>query len=92
MGYRVIRAGTITGASIQVDALDATRSFTLSVRLNGAEVQTLTLPVSTLGVDGTFGVPTAVVAGDIITVFMVRASGGGASTFDEESAAVEVTL
>jgi hypothetical protein len=90
VGIRMNRAGTIKGASIQVDVIDATRTFDLDIRLNGTSVATLALPVSTLGAHST-ALSVAVAAGDVITTFMVKTSGGGASTFNEEHAMVEVS-
>ena len=89
-GVRMNRAGTITGASIQVDSVDATRTFDLDIRINAASVATLALPVSTFGAHSV-ALSVAVAAGDVLTAFMVRTSGAGASTFSEEHGMVEVT-
>jgi hypothetical protein len=84
-------AGTITNASVQVDVVDAARAYNLDVRVNGVSVATLALPVSTLGADTcTAPISVAVACGDIITAFMVRTAGGGASTFNNEGALVEI--
>jgi hypothetical protein len=71
--------------------LDATRAYRLDVYLNGAAVQNVALPVSTLGAQAIFGAPTAVAAGDLLDAYMVRTAGGGASTFSDMQAVVEVT-
>lgn len=79
-GIRVPSDQKIMGASVQVNVIDALRTFNVSIRVNGIEVATLTLPLSSLGsLIASLNVP--VLAGDVITVFMVRASGTGASTF-----------
>lgn len=89
-GFRVIRASLITGASLRVSAGDAARTYDLDVRVNAVSVATLPLPLSTLSVSTIlFAVP--VVVGDIVTAFMVRTAGAGASTFGDEEALVEIT-
>lgn len=89
-GVRSNRAGTITGASIQVDAVDATRAYNLDIRINGVSAVTLALPVSTIGAHST-ALSVAVAAGDVLTAFMVKTAGAGASTFSEEHGMIEVT-
>lgn len=89
-GYRMMRAGTITGGSIQVNTADASRAYNLDIRVNAVSVATVPLPVSTLGASNVvLSVP--VVVGDVVSAFLVRTSGAGASTFDEMASAVEVT-
>jgi hypothetical protein len=83
------RPGTISGASIQVDSVDAARAYDLDIRVNTVSVATLALPVSTIGAN-TAAFAVAVVAGDVITAFLVRTAGVGASTFSFENAVVEV--
>lgn len=79
-GSRVEAAKRITGASFQVNAIDASRTYNASIRVNGVEQATLALPLSSLGSQTTsLNVPLN--AGDAITVFIVRTSGAGASTF-----------
>lgn len=90
IGYRAPRAGTITAASIQVNAADATRTYNLEVRVNGISVATVTLATTTTG-NHSAALSAAFVAGDLITAFLVRTAGAGASTFTSESALVEVT-
>jgi hypothetical protein len=87
---RLLRAGILTAASIQVGVVDATRTYNLDVRVNGILVQTVPLAISTLGNQVVFAVPTIVAAGDLVTVFMVRTGGVGASTFSDMQAVVEV--
>lgn len=89
-GVRVNRAGTITGGSIQVNVVDAVRAYKLSIRVNGVEVALVALPVGTIGAS-TAALAVAVVVGDVITAFMVRTAGAGASTFSEQHAMIEVT-
>ena len=86
---RINRPGEITGASVDVDAIDGTRNYNLTIYKNGASVATLNLPISTLGVY-TAALNVAVVAGDKITAAMILAGGLGASTFKEIHALVEV--
>lgn len=89
VGVRMLRAGTITGASLEVDTSEASKVYDLSIRLNGTEVETLTLSATTTGnEDTTFS--TSYVAGDLISVAMVRTSGSGSSSFDDIVALVEV--
>lgn len=90
-GLRMNRAGTITGASIQVNVVDNARAYDLDIRVNGVSVATLALPILTLGAH-TVALAVAVAAGDLITAFMVLTAGVGASTFVEEHAMVEVTF
>lgn len=89
VGVRINRAGTITGASIQVDVADASNSYALEVYKNGgAAVATVAL-VNVLGNhSGAFAV--AVAAGDVITTALVLTAGAGASAFANEQAIVEV--
>jgi hypothetical protein len=90
-GFRVIRAGKITGLSVRVNAADGARTYQLQVFVNGV----LSTAVLTLASGSTSASTTAlalaVAAGDIITAFMVRTAGAGASTFGDEAALVELT-
>lgn len=90
VGYRLDRAGTITGASIQVSAADNARNYNLSIRVNGTEQATITLNNAT----GTSSAALsfAVAANDVITAFLVRTLGANASGFTSEAAVVEVTF
>ena len=88
---RMLRPGIISAASIEVGVIDAGNTYDLQIRLNGAPVQTVTLAAGTLGAQAVFGAPTAVVAGDLVTAFMVRTAGVGASAFSDMQAVVEVT-
>lgn len=88
---RMNRAGSITGASIQVNVVDNVRTYDLDMRINGVSVVTLALPISTLGAH-TAALAVAFAAGDLLTVFLVRTGGAGASTFADEQALVEVTF
>ena len=86
---RVNQAGTIVGASIQVDVVDASRAYQLEVWKNGASVATVALAASTLG-NVRSDIAVAVSAGDLISTFMVQTAGNGASTFSNLHAMVEV--
>lgn len=89
VGVRINRAGTITGASIQVDVADAGNSYNLEVYKNGgAAVATVPL-VNVLG-NHSGAISVAVAAGDVITVALVLTAGAGASAFANEQAIVEV--
>lgn len=92
VGYRLYVAGTISNASIQVNAADGARSFNLEIRVNGVTVATLALPAGSIGADTcTAPIAVAVACGDVITTFLVRTAGAGQSTFTDESAMVEVS-
>lgn len=85
-------AGTITDASIQVNAADGARTYNLSIRVNGVEVATLTLVSGTTGNDTCIvHLAAPVVCGDVVTAFLVRTAGVGGSTFTAESAMISVT-
>jgi hypothetical protein len=90
-GFRMNRAGTITGGSIQVNAADAVRAYKLSIRVNGVEVALVALPVATAGASSA-ALAVAFVAGDRLTAFVVRTSGAAASTFTDTVAMIEVTV
>lgn len=90
-GMRIARAGQITGASLQVDAVDAGRTYDLVIYVNGGQVAVLALPLSTLGVQ-TAALAVAVMAGDVVTAALVQTAGAGASTFAEQQAVIEVTF
>lgn len=90
-GFCVIRAGKITGLSIRVNTADGARTYQLQVFVNGV----LSTAVLTLASGSTSASTTAlalvIAVGDIITTFMVRTAGAGASTFGDEEALVELT-
>lgn len=82
VGFRVPADQKIMGVSLQVNVVDATRAYSLSIRVNGVEVGTLALPVSTIGnQNAALDIP--LVTGDVVTLFMVRTSGAQASTFTQ---------
>jgi hypothetical protein len=82
VGIRVPYDQRIMGVSLQVNVIDTARTFNLSIRVNGVEVSTLALALSTLGTQNVaLNIP--VVTGDVITLFMVRTSGAQASTFTQ---------
>ena len=88
-GYRMMRAGTITGASIAVNATSA-NSYDLDIRINGSSVATLALAAGNTGASSV-ALSVAVSVGDVLTAFMVRTAGSGGSGFTEQSAAIEVS-
>jgi len=90
-GFRILRAGYLVSASIQVEVVDATRAYNLDIRRNGVSIATVPLAISTLGNAVAVTSPIALAIGDVITAFMVRTSGAGASTFTEENAVVEIS-
>jgi hypothetical protein len=90
-GFSVIRDGKITGLSVRVNVLDAARTFQLQVFVNGV-LSTAVLTLASGSTSAlTIALALAVAAGDIITAFVVRTVGAGASTFGNEEALVEIT-
>lgn len=99
-GLRMMRAGTITGLSLQPEVADSSRAFKLSVEKstdNGAswsEAALLTMGTTVRGVNTV--TPTAGVAGltyaagDLLRALVVRTSGSGFSTSGDWAAQVEV--
>ncbi len=89
----MIRPGTITAGTIRANQLEGvpTRNYALEILLNGVVVQTVPRLGTVLDNSVIFAAPTAYVAGDKIGAQIVRTAGGGASTADEWSCAVEVT-
>lgn len=90
-GQRQPQARTLLGASIQVDAVDATRAYKLSIRKNGVEVALLSLPISTIGAH-TVALSIAFAAGDYVTLWVAKTSGAGASTFSDVNALAEFSI
>lgn len=90
LGYRMMRAGTITGASLQVNLVDASRTYNLDIFVNGVSATTVALPISTLGVSSV-ALSVAVAVGDVVSAFLVRTSSTGGSTFNEMTSVIEVT-
>jgi hypothetical protein len=88
VGMRMLRAGTLKAGWLQVSDIDATRAFKLSVKINGSEVESVSLPVSTLGATS-LAFTTTFAANDILTISVERTSGTGASTFNRIAAGVE---
>jgi hypothetical protein len=87
-GYACNRAGTIVGASISVDASDATNTYNLSIRVNGVQQATVTLNTgNTVAYSAALNV--SVSAGDVISVAVVRTAGAGPSAFNDTAATVE---
>lgn len=89
VGVRVPSDQRIWGASLQVNVIDVARTFNLSIRVNGVEQATLALGLSLLGAENVaMNVP--LLAGNLITVFMVRTLGVQASTFSQMRAQILV--
>ena len=90
VGFEVLRPAVLTGASLSLNVPDASRSYTLNITQNGATVATLLIPTGTSQVrDITFSVVLS--AGDIMAANLVRTSGVGPSTFNEEHLILELT-
>jgi hypothetical protein len=88
-GFASHRAGTLTGASLSVNAADGTRTYKLSIRVNGVEQASLTLNTgNTTVVSSSLNV--SISASDVLTTFLTLTAGVGASTFTESAAALEV--
>lgn len=87
---RINRVGVITGASVQVDTADiGGRNYDLQVWKNGASVATVALVAGAVG-NSASNLNVAVAVGDLISAYLVRTAGAGASTFANEHAMVEV--
>jgi hypothetical protein len=81
-GVRVPADQRIMGASIQVNVIDALRTFNLSIRVNGIQQDTVPLGLSLLGAQNVaLNIP--LLATDVVTLFLVRTSGTQASTFTQ---------
>jgi hypothetical protein len=90
-GFRALRNGTLTGLSLKTNVGDAVRSYNLEIRLNGVAAATLAFPAGGGDSQATTALAVAVVAGDIVTAFMLLTAGAGASTFTTEEALVEIS-
>lgn len=90
-GFRVLRAGYLVAASIQVNVADAVRTYDLEIRRNAVTIATVTLATGTTGTAAAVTPPVALAVGDVITAFLVRTAGAGASTFGEEHAVAEIS-
>jgi hypothetical protein len=75
--------------SVQVDQADASNSFNIEVLKNGASAGILALPASSLGTHAA-SYSTAFLAGDRLSVRIVRSAGSGRSQF--RNVHVTVTL
>jgi hypothetical protein len=74
-----------------VNSADASNSYKLSIRVNTVEVASVALAVGTTK-NQTGVLASAVAAGDIVCAFMVKTGGpGGASSFNDMAAVVEIT-
>lgn len=87
VGPRRFSQQTISSASIQVDVADGSRSYNLSIRVNGVEVATLALPSGATGANTT-ALSITLAATDVLTAFLVRTSGSGVSTFSKQYATI----
>jgi len=80
------------GASVQVaPAADGVRSYNLDIYVNGVSVATLALAAGSIGAS-TAALAVAVAANDVVTAYMVKTAGAGASSFDEIQALVEIGM
>jgi len=91
VGIRTLRGGTITGGSVQVDAADGVRTYNLDIRKNAISVAVVPLPLATAG-NQVLTFNASIVVGDVVTLFMVRTAGAGASTFGQIYGLVEITV
>jgi hypothetical protein len=91
LGIVCNRPGTITGGGIVVDAADASRTYDLQILVNGVSAAVIALALSTLVAYST-ALSVAVVAGDVVSMQMVKTSGTGASTFNDMHAYVEISV
>lgn len=89
-GFRVYRAGRITGGSISVN-ISSLNDYDLDIRINGLSVATVSM-VAGLTSASSVLLSAAVAVGDIVTAFMVRTAGSGGSGFSEMHAVVEITV
>lgn len=90
IGFRVLRAGVISGGSINID-LPSPNDYELEIRVNGLIAAVVPLPSgSTSASSAAFAAP--VIVGDIVDALMVRTSGSGASTFNSQHAVVEISV
>lgn len=89
-GFVVTAGGTITRASIIVNTADGANSYKLSIRVNGVEVSSVTLASGSTKNQSSV-LSSAVVAGDIVTAYMTRTAGAGASAFNSMAAVVVIT-
>jgi len=88
-GFVLPRAGQITALSIGVDAVDA-KTYRLQARINGV-AGTAILDFTNVTTAYTTALTTNVNAGDVLTGWIVRQSGSGASSFYMITAVFEVT-
>jgi len=86
---RMIRSGTITGAVVEVDKIDSSRSYKLSIKINAVEVASLALAINTIGNETTI-LNVSFSAGDKLSVSMERTTGSGTSKFKYIWTCVEV--
>lgn len=83
----LLRNGTITGASLRVDSADS-NDYNLSIKINGAEVLTLTLVAGQTKIfNASFSQPYA--SGDEISCELVRQGVGVGSLFQNATAIIE---
>lgn len=96
-GIRMARGGSFSAVTIQVDTVDASQDYKVSIKVNGVEVDSVPLTSGTLGnvstnLSGTFG------ANDVVSVAVERVVGDGPSGFNaihsliEYSDSIQVTL
>lgn len=89
VGHRMLRAGAVKGASIQVDAADGSNDYNLSIRINGSQVATLALASGNVG-NHSVAISQAYAAGDTLEAALIRSAGSTSSTFDDILVIIEV--
>jgi len=76
---------------VAVNVADGVRSYDLDIYLNGASAATVALASGNTSAQSV-ALAVAVVAGDIISAYMIKTAGAGTSTFEEIYAIVEETV
>ena len=96
-GYRMMRAGSITAASLQMDCTNshASSTVTLHVYKNGSSVFSPTMTPAGSGDEGLYSVQAVgvdtFVAGDQITAKLYAAGNAGTVTLDDVAVLVEIS-
>jgi hypothetical protein len=88
-GFVLSNKGIIVGGSIGVSNSPSANDYNLEIRVNGVTVATVALVAGQVKAFANLSV--AVVAGDVVTAFMVRTSGSGGSTFNNQQAIVQIS-
>lgn len=86
----MMRDGNISAGSISVDAGDATHAYKLSIKINGVEVELVSLPTSTTAAYSNT-LSAAYSAGDLLSVSVEKVTAGShKSDFKEITATIEI--